>query len=66
MPLAVGGLKTIRSCKSRVEPANQVRERSEGFELKHSFHMQETSWSSKLTFPEKGGGGTAPVNVRRV
>ena len=29
----------------------QVREPSEGFELKHSFYMQETvNWSSKLTF----------------
>ena len=45
----------------------QVREPSEGFELKHSFYMQETvNWSSKLTFSRKRWWGTAPVNVRSI
>ena len=32
----------MRSCKSPGEPVRQVREPSEGFELRLSFYMQET------------------------
>ena len=32
----------MRSCKSLDKPAKQTREPSEGFELKHSYHVQET------------------------
>ena len=53
----------MRSCKSPGKPVRQVREPSEGFELKHSFHMQETSWSSKLTFSRERWLGIDPVNV---
>ena len=68
MPLTVGGLLNnhMHSCKSLGKPVRQVREPSEGFELRHSFYMQETNWSSKLTFPRERWWGIAPVNVRRV
>ena len=57
----------MHSCKSLSKPVRQVREPSEGFELRHSFHMQETvNWSSKLTFSREGWSGIAPVNVRGV
>ena len=52
MPLTVGGagLQTITCIVVKVQ-VRQVREPSEGFDLKHSFYMQETvNWSSKLTF----------------
>jgi hypothetical protein len=55
------------SCKSPRKPVRQVREPSEGFELRHSFYMQETvNWSSKLTFSRERWLGIAPVNVRNV
>ena len=47
------GWGCITSCKSPGDPVRQVREPSEGFELRHSFHMQETSWSSKFFFQRK-------------
>ena len=54
----------MRSCKSPDKPVRQVRKLPEGFELRHSFYMQETvSWSSKLTFSRKRWWGIAPVNV---
>ena len=57
----------MRSCENLGKPVRQVREPSEGFELRHSFYMQETvNWSSKLTFPRERGSGIAPVNVRNV
>ena len=64
MPLAVGGRKQF-TCV--VKPVRQVREPSKGYEMKDSFHMQETvNWSSKL-IPFRGRWwGTAPVNVRSV
>ena len=44
----------MRSCKSPWKPVRQVREPSEGFELRHSFYMQESiNWSSKLIFQRK-------------
>ena len=50
-----------------VKSVRQFREPSKGFELKHSFYMQETSnWSSKLTFSRERWLGIAPVNVRHV
>ena len=55
------------SCKSPGKPVRQVREPSEGFELRHPFYMQETvNWSSKLTFSRERWSGIAPVNVRNV
>ena len=56
------------SCKSPGKPVRHVREPSEGFELRHSFYMQETvNWSSKLTFSrERWLGIAAPCNVRRI
>ena len=57
----------MRSCENLGKPVRQVREPSEGFELKHSFYMQETvNWSSKLTFSRERWSGIAPVNVRNV
>lgn len=48
-----------------VKPVRHVRESSKGFELKHSFYMQETvNWSSKLTFSREMWSRIAPVNVR--
>ena len=42
------------SCKSPGKPVRRVREPSEGFELRHSFYIQETiNWSSKLIFQRK-------------
>ena len=32
----------MRSCKSLDKPVRQARKPSEGFELKHSYHAQET------------------------
>ena len=32
----------VRSCKSLDKPVRQARKPSEGFELKHSYHAQET------------------------
>ena len=53
----------MRSCKSLGKPDRQVKEPSEGFELTHSFYMQETvNWSSKLTLPRERWS----VIVRRV
>ena len=50
-----------------VKSVRQVREPSKGFELKHSFYMQEVvNWSSKLTFSRERCSGIAPVNVRNV
>ena len=67
MPLTVGGLQIITRVVVKVQPVRQVREPSEGFELRHSFHMQETvNWSSKLTFSREGWSGIAPINVRGV
>ena len=44
----------MHSCKSPGKPVRQVREPSKGFELRHSFYMQETiNWSSKLIFQRK-------------
>ena len=36
--------------------------------MKHSYYAQETYYLKALNylFPEKGGGGTAPINVREV
>ena len=48
------------SCKSQEKPVRQVREPSEGFDLRHSFYMQETNWSSKLTFSRERWLGIAP------
>ena len=50
MPLKVGGaVSNSQAAKSPGEPVRQVREPSEGFELKHCFYMQETvNWSPKL------------------
>ena len=58
----------MHSCKSPGKPVRQVREPSEGFELRHSFYMQETiNWSSKLTFSRESWLGIAPpINVRGV
>ena len=56
----------MRSCKSPGKPVRQVREPSEGFELRHSFYMQETNWSSKLTFSRERWLGIDPANVRGV
>ena len=57
----------MRSCKSPDKPVRQVREPSEGFELRHSFYMQETvKWSSKLTFSQERWSGIDFVNVRGV
>ena len=57
----------MRSRKKLGKPVRQVREPSEGFELRHSFYMQETvNWSSKLTFSRERWLGIAPVNVRNV
>ena len=62
MPLAVGGgCKQFTSCKSPREPVREVREPSEGFELRQSFHLQETSWSSKLIFSRERWLGIPPV-----
>ena len=69
MPFTVGGAVNnhMCSCKNLGKPVRQVREPSEGFELKHSFYMQETvNWSSKLTFSRERWLGIAPVNVRNV
>ena len=64
MPLAVGGRKQF-TCV--VKPVRQVREPSKGYEMKDSFHMQETvNWSSKLTFSRERWSGIAPCYVRRV
>ena len=44
----------MRSCKGPDKPVRQVREPSEGCELRHSFYMLETiNWSSKLIFQRK-------------
>ena len=57
----------IGSCKNPGKPVRQFRDPSEGFELRHSFYMQETvNWSSKLTFSRERWLGIAPVNVRNV
>ena len=57
----------MRSCKSPGKPVRQVREPSEGFELRHSFYMQKTiNWSCKLTFSRERWLGIAPVNVWHV
>ena len=57
----------MHSCKSLSKPVRQVREPSEGFELKHSLYTQETvNWNSKLTFSRERWSGIAPVNVRGV
>ena len=43
MPLVVGGVvNNSQVVKSPGEPVRQVREPSEGVELKHSFQMQKT------------------------
>ena len=55
------------SCKSPGKPVRRVREPSEGFELRHSFYMQETvNWSSKLTFSRERLSGIAALNVRNI
>ena len=57
----------MHSCESLGKPVRQVREPSEGFELRHSFYMQETiNWSSKLTFSRERWLGIDPANVRGV
>ena len=64
MPLTVGGLLNnhMHSCKSLGKPVRQVREPSEGFELRHSFYMQETiNWSAKLTLSIERWSGIAPL-----
>ena len=69
MPFTVGGAVNnhMCSCKNLGKPVRQVREPSEGVELRHSFYMQETiNWSSKLTFSRERWLGIAPVNVRNV
>ena len=50
MPLAVGGRKQFKNCKSPGQPVRQVREPSKGFKPRHFFfYMQETvNWSPKL------------------
>ena len=63
VPLVVGRLwaSTCAVVKGPDSPVRQVRKLPEGFELRHSFYMQETvSWSSKLTFSRKGWWGIAP------
>ena len=44
VPFKVGELWTIMcvNCKSMDKPVKQARKPSEGFELKHSYHAQET------------------------
>ena len=44
VPFKVGELWTIMcvNCKSMDKPVRQARKPSEGFELKHSYHAQET------------------------
>ena len=72
MPLAVGRLGWEAVNNSQVvnrlgEPVRQVREPSEGFELRHSFYMQETvNWSSKLTISRERWSGIAACYVRGV
>ena len=44
----LGGYKQFTNCKSLGEPVREVREPSKGFELKHSFYMQETEALSLL------------------
>ena len=56
----------MRSCKSPGKSVRQVRQTSERFELRYSFYMRETNWSSKLTFSRERQSGIAPVNVRGV
>ena len=57
----------MHSCESPGKPVRQVREPSEGFELRYSFYMQETiNWSSKLTFSRERLLGIAAVNVRNI
>ena len=57
----------MHSCKNPGKPVRQFRDPSEGFELRHSFYMQETvNWSSKLTFSRERWSGIAPVNVKNV
>ena len=56
----------MRSCKSPGKPVRQIRQTSERFELRYSFYMWETNWSSKLTFSRERQLGIAPVNVRGV
>ena len=53
----------MRSCKSPGKPVRQVREPSEGFELRHSFYMKETNWSSKLTFFQRKVVGDSPLLI---
>ena len=43
MPLAVGRLETIVCIAVGVRFVRQVREPSEGFELKHSYYAQEAN-----------------------
>ena len=46
----------MHSCKNLGKPVRQVREPSEGSELRNSFYMQETiNWSSTLTFSRERG-----------
>ena len=69
MPLTVWGAvnNLMRSCKSPGKPVRQVREPSEGFELRCSFYMQETvNRRSKLTFSRERWSGIAPVNIKNV
>ena len=50
----------MRSCENLGKPVRQVREPSEGFELRHSFYMQKTiNWSSKLIFQRKVVGDSS-------
>ena len=57
----------MHSCKNLGKPVRQVREPSEGSELRHSFSLQETvNWSTKLTFSRERWWRIAPVNVRSV
>ena len=57
----------MSNCNSPGKPVRQVREPSEGSELRHSFYMQETiNWSSKLTFSRERWSGIAPVNIKNV
>ena len=60
VPLAVGRLQTIMcSCKS---PIGRLESHQRGFWIETLLLCPGDllSKSSKLTFPEKGGGGTAP------
>ena len=62
--MSINGLYWIEPGKKKEITEQIVQKKkllSEGFELKHSFYMQETvNWSSKLTFSRERWSGIAP------